>query len=65
MATFRKRNDVWHVQIRRRGSPAVTRSFLRKADAQTWARKVEAEADRRGLPVALKVLDGMRHPDSL
>ena len=57
MATIRKRNDRWHVQVRRTGSPALTRTFITKADAQTWARKVEAEADRRGLPVGLKVLD--------
>jgi len=65
MATIRKRNDLWHVQIRRKGSPVLTRSFLRKADAQTWARKLEAEADRRGLPVGLKVLDGMTVGDVL
>lgn len=59
MATIRKRNDRWHVQVRRKGSPALTRSFLTKADAQTWARQIEAEADRRGLPVGLKALDDL------
>ena len=65
MATIRKRNNRWHVQVRRKGSPALTRSFLTKADAQTWARKVEAEADRRGLPVGLKVLDATTVGDVL
>lgn len=57
MATIRKRNDRWHVQIRRKGSATVTRSFLTKADAQAWARQTETQADRRGLPVGLKILD--------
>jgi integrase len=65
MATIRKRNGRWHVQVRRKGSPALTRSFITKADAQTWARKVEAEADRRGLPVGLKVLDTITVGDIL
>ncbi|TXN68133.1 site-specific integrase [Methylobacterium sp. WL6] len=57
MATIRKRNDKWHVQVRRKGSATVTRSFLTKTDAQTWARQTETQADRRGLPVGLRTLD--------
>ncbi len=65
MASIRKRNDRWHVQVRRQGSPALHRSFSTKADAQAWVRQVEAEADRRGLPVGLKVLDTMTVGDVL
>jgi integrase len=57
MATIRKRNDKWQVQIRRTGNSPVSRTFRTKSDAQTWARQIEAEADRRGLPVNLRVLD--------
>ena len=56
MATIRKRGDKWHVQVRRKDRPSVTRSFLSKADALAWARKVELEADRGGLPVDQRVL---------
>jgi integrase len=65
MATIRKRGSRWHAQVRRKGSPALSRSFTRKADAETWARQVEAEADRRGLPVGLKALDGLTVGDIL
>jgi len=57
MATIRKRNGKWQAQVRRNGSPALSRSFRNKGDAQTWARHLEAEAERYGLPRDLKVLD--------
>lgn len=56
MASFRKRGGKWQVQVRLNGSPPLSRTFLTKADGQIWARLIEAEADRRGLPVGLKVL---------
>lgn len=46
MATFRKRNDKWQVQVRLRGQPPVSRTFTLKADAQAWARKLELQAER-------------------
>jgi integrase len=57
MATIRKRGDKWEVQVRRRGSRPVSRSFILKSDADTWARQMEVEADRKGLPVDTRVLD--------
>lgn len=45
MATFLKRGDTWRAQIRRKGHKAVTATFPTKAQAQAWARKVEAEMD--------------------
>lgn len=65
MATIRKRGEKWQAQVRRKGSPPLSRSFVRKADADKWARQVEAEADRRGLPVGLKALDGLTVGDVL
>lgn len=65
MATIRKRTEKWHVQIRRKGSPSLTRSFLTKADAQAWARQIETEADRRGLAASRRVLDDVTVGDLL
>lgn len=45
----RKQSDgttTWQVKIRRRGYPAQSRTFTRRADAEAWARQVEAEMDR-------------------
>jgi integrase len=49
MATIRKRGTKWQVQVRRKGSPPLSRSFLHKADAQAWARHIELQADRGDL----------------
>ena len=45
MATYRKRGDRWHVQIRRKDHPSLTRSFDRKVDADRWVRKTERQID--------------------
>jgi len=50
MATIRKRGDKYHVQVRRKGLRAVTRSFSSRADAVAWARHMEVQADRQELP---------------
>jgi len=50
MATTRKRGDTWQVQIRRRGSSPISRSFLTRTDALAWARKAERDADLGELP---------------
>ena len=50
MATFRKRNGKWHVQVRRQGQKGACKSFHRKEDANAWARQMEAQLDREGLP---------------
>src|SRR4051794_22166711 len=56
MATIRKRNGKWQAQIRRQGAKAVSRTFLKRVDAETWARHQETEADRTGLPADVKQL---------
>lgn len=61
MATIRKRNLHWQVQVRRKGSPLITKSFVLKKDAQTWATTIESELDQghyidRGL-VEVTLLD--------
>lgn len=44
MATIRKRQSKWHVQVRRSGQ-SRTRTFTHKTDAEAWARKIEREID--------------------
>jgi integrase len=56
MASIRKHRDKWQVQIRRKGVPAVSRSFCLKRDAEIWARQFEIEVDQKGLPVDTSVL---------
>jgi len=43
MATIRKRNHRYQVQIRLKGHPLVTETFTRKMDAERWAAKTETE----------------------
>lgn len=46
MATIRKRGEKWHVQVRMAGFPALTRSFSKKIDAESWARNTESDMER-------------------
>jgi hypothetical protein len=49
MATFRKRNGKWQVQVRALGSHPTTRTFLRKQDADRWALETESQLQRGSL----------------
>lgn len=57
MATLRKRNNKWHVQIRRVGTPSRSKSFLSKSDAQKWARQTESELDNATLSHDTHILE--------
>ncbi|MDA1180023.1 MAG: site-specific integrase [Planctomycetota bacterium] len=46
MATVRKRNGKWQVQVRRHGSAPATRTFRSKSDALAWGHLQEARIDR-------------------
>jgi len=49
MATIRKRGEYqWEAQIRRKGSPAVSKTFEIRVDAEDWARDLERDM-RRGV----------------
>lgn len=54
MATFRFRADRWQVQIRRKGSPPVTKTFILKRDAEAWARQTEACLERGDIPAEIR-----------
>lgn len=56
MATIRKRNGKYQVQVRRQGCSPITKTFLKLDDAKAWARLTEVEADQTGLPVDPKIL---------
>ena len=50
MASIRRREATWQVQVRRQGLRPLIRTFRLKADAELWARQREAEIDRGDLP---------------
>jgi len=45
MATIRSRNGKFQVQIRRRGYPLLTSTFITRSDARRWARDTEARIE--------------------
>ena len=57
MASIRKKNEKWQVQIRRKGLSAISRTFLTKSDALQWSRQIEAQLDRHDLPPKTAILD--------
>ncbi len=47
MASIRKRGNLqWEARIRRKGLPTTCKTFDTRADAEKWAREVEAEMDK-------------------
>lgn len=65
MATIRKHRNKWQAQVRRSGYPANTRTFIKKADAQAWARKLEQQIDSGGMMVDQHALKNMSVGDLL
>jgi integrase len=65
MATLRKRNGKWQVQVRRHGSAPSTRTFGSKSDALAWGRLQEARIDRGEVLDAPKRLRGLSVGDLL
>lgn len=63
MASIRKRNGKFQVQVRRTGQSTVSRSFNRLADAKEWARLKEAQADRQELAPSRKELATLKLSD--
>jgi hypothetical protein len=57
VANLRIRNGKWQAQVRRAGHKPRTLSFQSKADAQKWARQMEAELDRAAIPNDLRRAD--------
>lgn len=49
MASIRRRNGKWQVQVRRHGLNPQSKTFHNRSDALQWARETEVEADRGNL----------------
>jgi hypothetical protein len=64
MATIRRRKSAWHGRCRRLGHQ-VSRTFRLRADAEQWARQLEAELDRGGLPTDSRRLRALTLADLL
>ena len=47
MASIRRRNGRYHVQIRKNGYPSVTKTFIHLKTAKKWASGVEADMERQ------------------
>ena len=41
MASFRKRNNLWQVQVRNKHVGSISKSFHKKSEAQKWAKEQE------------------------
>ena len=59
MASIRKRNGKWQVQVRRKGRRSVTKSFEQRADAQRWAHRIEVTLDARDVGHESRVLGSL------
>ncbi len=49
MATIRKHRNKWQVQVRLKGHPPLSKTFLKRSDALYWARKTESAIQRGDL----------------
>lgn len=45
MASYRKFKGKWQAQVRRKGFKSISKSFLYRKDAESWARTTERELD--------------------
>lgn len=59
MASIRRRGEKWQVQIRRKGSATLCRTFHVLKDAEAWARQAEVRIDRGDLPAHPAALRAM------
>ena len=62
MASIRRRNGRYHVQIRKNGYPAVTKTFIHLKTAKKWASGVETDMERL---ITLALETGMRRGEIL
>lgn len=46
MASILQRDGKWQAKVRKHGYPPASKTFLRRADAEAWARQQESEMDR-------------------
>ena len=47
MATVRKLSSgLWNAQVRRKGHPSISKSFINQKDASVWIRSIESDMDK-------------------
>lgn len=56
MASIERRPGGWRAQVRRKGSPSISRTFDLRVDAEAWAREIEREL-RRGNNAIVQMFD--------
>lgn len=65
MATIRKLRGRWQAMVRRKGMQPRSKSFDSKADAEKWARSLEAQVDLSGVLPDTRVAEQMTLGDVL
>ncbi len=63
MASIRKRGKKYQAQIRRCNRQLISRTFIKKSDAQIWAREIECKLDRGDIHDKPKGLSNIRLGD--
>ena len=59
MASIRRRNGRYHVQIKKNGYPSATKTFIHLKTAKKWASSVEADMERqRYCPIPKTIMLG-------
>lgn len=56
MASIIKVGEKWRALVRRKGHPSYCKTFKVKAQADAWARQIEADIDRGTSPKAAAVI---------
>jgi len=46
VASINRRGNYWRAFVRRKGYPLASSTFDTKAEAESWARRIESEMDR-------------------
>jgi hypothetical protein len=65
MGTIRKKGDLqWHAQVRRKGYPAQSATFINKRQAEAWVATTESEM-LRGVFVSRAVVERMTLREAL
>ena len=47
MATYQKRGEYWRAIVRKKGFPAVSKTFDTKTEAESWAKETETDMHKR------------------
>ena len=65
MASIRKINNKWQVQIRRKGHRSISKTFFYRTDAEVWGRAVDRDLDSGTVIVDRTILKTLKLSDLL